>query len=143
MDTELLEHRLALVERQIVDAERHITLRRDVLNRLELEGLGASDTADDVRDLLPVDSSSTAPTTRQRPGCPGGRRRTKTGREQMPQMTYANACYSITSLAMASMLGGMVRPSAFAVPRLMIKSNLVGVCTGKSAGLSPLRMRPV
>jgi hypothetical protein len=43
-------------------------------------------------------------------------------------MTYANACYSITSLAMASMLGGMVRPSAFAVPRLMIKSSTSSTC---------------
>jgi hypothetical protein len=52
MDNDSLEHRLALVERQIVDAERHITLRRDILNGLDVNGLGASDTADAVRDLL-------------------------------------------------------------------------------------------
>jgi hypothetical protein len=52
MDNDFLQYRLALVERQIVDAELHLTLRRDVLNRLEVEGLGASDTADDVRDKL-------------------------------------------------------------------------------------------
>ena len=34
----------------------------------------------------------------------------------------------------------MVRPSAFAVLRLITSSNLVGCCTGKSAGFSPLRM---
>src|SRR6516164_4474747 len=48
------------------------------------------------------------------------------------------ASHSITSSAMASMPGGIVRPSVLAVLRLMTKSNLVGICTGRSAGLSPL-----
>lgn len=52
MDTDLLEQRLALVERQIVDAERHVTLRRDILVRLELDGLNTSPTADIARDRL-------------------------------------------------------------------------------------------
>ena len=34
-----------------------------------------------------------------------------------------------------------VRPSAFAVLRLITSSYLVGACTGRSAGFSPLRMR--
>src|SRR5207245_689377 len=38
-------------------------------------------------------------------------------------------------------VGGMSRPSAFAVLRLTISSYLVGACTGRSAGFSPLRMR--
>ena len=38
---------------------------------------------------------------------------------------------------------GTVRPSALAVLRLMINSTFVSCCTGKSAGFSPLRMRPV
>ena len=50
-------------------------------------------------------------------------------------------CYSITSSARPSSDGGTVRPSALAVFRLMINSNLVGACTGKSAGFSPLRIR--
>ena len=37
--------------------------------------------------------------------------------------------------------GGMVRPSAFAVLRLIANSYLVGDCTGRSAAFSPLRMR--
>ena len=49
--------------------------------------------------------------------------------------------YSITSSAMASSDGGTVRPSALAVLRLMTNSYLVGVCTGRSAGFSPLRIR--
>src|SRR5215471_6341439 len=53
------------------------------------------------------------------------------------------ALHSITSSAMASTPGGISRPSAFAVLRLMISSNLVGAITGRSAGFSPLRIRPV
>jgi hypothetical protein len=49
--------------------------------------------------------------------------------------------HSITSSAVASSAGGTVRPSAFAVLRLITSSNLVGCCTGRSAGFSPLRMR--
>src|SRR5262245_11727720 len=49
--------------------------------------------------------------------------------------------YSITSLACASTDGGRVRPSALAVFRLITSSNFVGVCTGRSPGFSPLRMR--
>src|SRR5262245_32765981 len=47
--------------------------------------------------------------------------------------------HSITSSARASSMGGIVRPSALAVIRL-ISSYLVGACTGRSAGFSPLRM---
>jgi len=45
------------------------------------------------------------------------------------------------SSARASTDGGMVRPSAFAVLRLITNSNFVGACNGRSAGFSPLRMR--
>ena len=51
--------------------------------------------------------------------------------------------HSITSSASASSLSGTVSPSALAVLRLMIKSSLVGCRTGRSAGLAPLRIRPV
>src|SRR5260370_36235926 len=47
--------------------------------------------------------------------------------------------YSITSSARASTDGGRLRPSAFAVVRLMVNSNLVGCSTGMSAGLAPRR----
>ena len=50
--------------------------------------------------------------------------------------------YWITSSAVASSVSGMVRPSALAVLRLMTRSILVGCSTGRSAGLSPLRMLP-
>ena len=50
--------------------------------------------------------------------------------------------YSITSSAVARSAGGMSRPSALAVLRLMTSSNLVGCGIGRSPGFSPLRMRP-
>jgi len=38
-------------------------------------------------------------------------------------------------------VGGTLRPSALATLRLIANSNLVGACTGRSAGLSPRRLR--
>ena len=51
--------------------------------------------------------------------------------------------YSITSFARASRFGGTVMPSAFAVLRLIANPYLVGACTGRFAGFSPLRMRSI
>ncbi len=48
--------------------------------------------------------------------------------------------YSITLLAVATSDGAMVMPRAFAVFRLITRSNLVGCWTGRSPGLSPFRM---
>src|SRR6516164_8043973 len=49
--------------------------------------------------------------------------------------------HSITSSASRRNGSGIVSPSAFAVLRLTVSSYLVGACTGRSAGFSPLRMR--
>ena len=49
--------------------------------------------------------------------------------------------HSITSSARASSVGGISRPIALAVLRLMTSSCFTGACTGRSAGFSPLRMR--
>jgi hypothetical protein len=48
----------------------------------------------------------------------------------------------MTSSARASRIGGTERPSALAVFRLIARSNAVGCCTGRSAGLAPLRIFP-
>src|SRR6516165_9581300 len=48
--------------------------------------------------------------------------------------------HSITSSARASNVAGTRRPSAFAVIRLTIRSNLVGCWTGRSAGFAPRRI---
>jgi hypothetical protein len=48
--------------------------------------------------------------------------------------------YSNTSSAIASTPGGMVKPSVFAVLRLMTNSNLVGCWIGRSEGLAPFNI---
>src|SRR5262249_46165126 len=55
----------------------------------------------------------------------------------------APTAHSIASSASASRLAGTSRPSVLAVCRLMTNSNLVARTIGRSAGFSPLRMRPV
>jgi len=50
--------------------------------------------------------------------------------------------YSITSSVSASSVPGISSPSAFAVFRLMSREYFVGCSTGRSAGFSPLRIRP-
>src|SRR5262245_400297 len=50
--------------------------------------------------------------------------------------------HSITSSAVICIISGTVRPSVLAVLRLITNSNLVACITGRSAGFSPLRMRP-
>src|SRR5262245_4582263 len=49
--------------------------------------------------------------------------------------------HSITSSAVICMINGTVRPSAFAVLRLITNSSLVGCSTGKSVGLAPFIRR--
>src|SRR5450432_3688741 len=49
--------------------------------------------------------------------------------------------YSITSSARLSSVSGTVRSSALAVLRLIASTYVVGCCTGKLAGLAPLRIR--
>src|SRR5262245_35757580 len=61
--------------------------------------------------------------------------------EQVQHIRSGNRDYSITSLARASTDTGTSMPSDFAVLRLISSSYLVGACTGRSAGFSPLRMR--
>ena len=59
------------------------------------------------------------------------------------KQTYAvqqAAGYEITLSALASSDSGTVMPSAFAVSRLMISSNLLGCSTGMSPGLVPRRI---
>jgi hypothetical protein len=48
--------------------------------------------------------------------------------------------YSITLSAWASRVGGISIAKLLAVWRLITSSNLVGCITGKSAGLTPLRI---
>src|SRR5436305_8028291 len=58
------------------------------------------------------------------------------------RLSLPRSPHSMTSSARASSDCGTVSASAFAVFRLMTSSNFVGCCTGRSDGLTPLRIRP-
>src|SRR5262249_35949654 len=68
-------------------------------------------------------------------------RRRRAAEQRYERAALHRCSHSITSSARASRLSGTVRPSAFAVLRLMTSSNLVGCWTGRLLGFSPLRMR--
>src|SRR5262245_9118951 len=71
-------------------------------------------------------------------------RRERPHRRRATEQRYEPAPpHSITSSASASSLGGISRPSPFAVLRLMTRSNFVGCTTGSSLGFSPFRIRPI
>src|SRR5262249_4180141 len=59
---------------------------------------------------------------------------------QMPQGDHPPH-HSMTCSAPASSILGITMPRALAVLRLITSSNLVGACTGRSAGSAPRRMR--
>jgi hypothetical protein len=73
----------------------------------------------------------------------GGSQRTVASCHKRPNAPQQKEAYSITSSARAMSVGGTSRPSAFAVLRLMISSTFTTCWTGRSAGLSPFRIRPV
>jgi len=53
--------------------------------------------------------------------------------------SYTDA-YLITLVACSRTADGIVTPRAFAVFKLMTKSNFLGCSTGRSAGVAPLRI---
>jgi hypothetical protein len=69
-------------------------------------------------------------------------RRGRTPWRRSPAFDRASEVYSITSSVRASSVIGGSKPSALAVFRLITSWNLVACCTGRSAGVSPFRMRP-
>ena len=70
-----------------------------------------------------------------RPCCKRPRRRASEPRDELPSPHW------ITSSAVARSVSGMVRPSLLAVLRFRIVTYLTGVCTGRSAGFAPRRIR--
>src|SRR5260370_41328666 len=71
---------------------------------------------------------------------PGGPGLTHSGHSPADRLE-AQAPHSITSSARESSVGGMSRPSALAVGRLMTGSNLVDCTTGRAARFAPFRRR--
>src|SRR6478735_816625 len=59
---------------------------------------------------------------------------------RLDRASFAWRTHSITSSARASSVGGISRPSALAVLRLMTNSNVVGNWTGRSAGFAPFKI---
>src|SRR5262249_33593786 len=55
-------------------------------------------------------------------------------------LSASASTYRISSSARSSSDGGIVRPSALAVVRLIASSNFVGCSIGMSAGFTPLRI---
>src|SRR5262249_34985650 len=64
-------------------------------------------------------------------------------RPAQPGDEFAPVAHSITSSARPGSGRGTARPRALAVLRLMISSTFTTCWTGRSAGLSPFRIRPV
>src|SRR5262249_60560012 len=67
-------------------------------------------------------------------------RRNRPRRRAAKQADELPPPHSITSSARASNVGGISRPSALAVLRLMTSRYLIRVCTGRSAALAPRRI---
>src|SRR6516225_5960142 len=74
---------------------------------------------------------------------PESRHQIAVGRCPLCAKSGHQAAYSIISLARSKIEVGMSMPSVFAVFILILISNFVGSRTGRSAGFSPLRTRPV
>src|SRR5262249_1340807 len=86
-----------------------------------------------IRDDVPASVQ-----IRDHRGCCLLRARGERPRRRCAEQRYELAPpHSITSSAIASSRSGTVRPSAFAVLRLMTNSNLVGRMTGRSPALLP------
>src|SRR6516164_7047020 len=62
---------------------------------------------------------------------------------RLDRASFAWRTHSITSSARASTIGGIVRPSARAVLRLIVSSYFEACSTGRSAGFAPLRILPM
>src|SRR5262245_8250575 len=71
---------------------------------------------------------------------PARRNRPRNRRRAAEQRDELAPPHSITSSARASKVAGTLMPSAFAVIRLTMRSNLVGCSTGMLAGFAPRRI---
>src|SRR5262249_49000554 len=80
------------------------------------------------------------PDGRQLPRLLRARSERPRGRCAAEQRDKRTALHSITSLARSRNDSGIVSPSALAVVRLIIKSNLVGCSIGMSPGFVPRRI---
>ena len=147
----------------LVEGDQHVDAFADEGARGVERGLVVGDVLEVVADVAPVDVAECAHALDQRlvrgrlvvvahvqqadaihlrrllrQGRPGARK----GGEPKRGQDFASPIHSITRSARTMIASGNVMPSAFAVLRLTTSSKRVGSCTGRSAGLVPLRMRP-
>jgi hypothetical protein len=113
----------------------------------EVESMGTSTR---TMERLPLRNNAVFRTL-LRPGKPGQASKpplfTKTGQEPSlicktkPDVrAFGLVAHRITSSAWKRTEGGMVRPSAWAVLRLMTSSKMMGCSTGRSAGMVPFKI---
>jgi hypothetical protein len=88
-----------------------------------------------VRGSIPLSSAMCISGMWRPPGA-----RIRRHAERRVAIRGAEGAQLITSSARASTAGGIVRPSALAVFKLITSSNLVGCSMGRPAGLAPLRI---
>jgi hypothetical protein len=129
-----------------------LTGRSSTLRPLDLSStppeywVARSSRATTAESVVRSRSSNTTPRSRgaKRPSCARTSSLEKSGGRRESRVPAAPAAlsrpYSITSSARSKKDSGIVKPSALAVVRLMTRSNLVGCCTGKSAGFVPRRI---
>src|SRR4029453_13184011 len=112
-----------------------------VAGQLEVETLagetgGNAADAGPAREPLAEGSEQSGLRTRNIAEVEGGQHR----EEGTAALAQVVGCHWMISSARRRTDGGIVRPSALAVFRLMTSSNLVGCSTGKSAGFAPFKI---
>src|SRR6516225_3558663 len=103
-----------------------------------LLGIDSHEGPSQVSKSLLLQRMGSPPLTRR--DCPRERPRGCRAAEQRDELV---ASHSITSSAMASTPGGIVRPSDLATLRLISNSNLADCTTGSSAGRAPPKILPL
>ena len=140
---DIAQHELIAVGRGLGDAvrPRHAAGTADVFHDHGLMELDAQAVRDDAGDGVGRSAGGKRRHHGHRPVRPVLRVRRMRDQNQGEGGQGLQRLHSITSSAATSRPGGTVRPSAFAALRLTAVSYRVGACTGRSAGLSPRRMR--
>ena len=141
----LIRHRSGVADCEDVGMARHRQIDAD-LQGASAGGGGTQRKANQATLMLPPPRKkflpSTSPHVRNSPDCglKIGGDVTAALYQLRTHAVQQGASHSITSSASVSSIGGTVRPSVFAVLRLITKSNFIGCCTGRSAGFVPRKI---
>src|SRR5262245_60801534 len=133
-------HQVGCKSRQVVMTVRPSILDRDILT-LDITGLAQALAERTHTVRVSLRRCGTEKPNHRHRRLLRARREWPRGRRAAEQRDEFAAPHSITSSAVCRNGSGTVRPSAFAVLRLMTSSYLVGCWTGRSLALAPLRIR--